>query len=135
MTLTPQQREEVLEAMARTILIADGAAIFRDDDAWADELWRHRKLCAEIPTYPDAPCALSTAFRQAAAALDAALPVIWRGCLEEAARWHESEATRLRCENARIARAGGWTDHVRYAEAHQHGKSAAAIRALAEETR
>jgi hypothetical protein len=82
MTLTPQQREEVLEAMARTILIADGAAIFRDDDAWADELWRHRKLCAEIPTYPDAPCALSTAFRQASAALDAALPVIWRGCLD-----------------------------------------------------
>ena len=111
--LPPDVQAALVEEMARRIHDVTYGCL--SDDDWAAELQNYREKCERFPGYVKGRSVMGDCFRSARLAYTAALPVIRKAVLEEAALEADAEATKT---NGICA-----------------GRIASAIRALAGEAR
>lgn len=76
--LSDEERAGLLEHVARAIVHARGAEYIASDAEWHKSVAHHYELVAKHPTYAEGRSLFTDAFREAEAALTAALPIIER---------------------------------------------------------
>lgn len=70
--------DELIEATARNIIRANGAAVVADDENWPSEVAHYREMCAKHKDYANWRSLIHDAFRNARAAISVS---IWRSSM------------------------------------------------------
>jgi hypothetical protein len=68
--------ENIVERLARELLVSRGAAVVASDEHWPEQAKRYRDLCEIYPDYADAHSLINDAFRDAKIAVKATLAAL-----------------------------------------------------------
>ena len=74
--------DELTEAMARAILIADGVKYVLVDAEWQADVRRYREMCAKHTDYESGRSMITDAFRRARVALAVAMKAAIEACVD-----------------------------------------------------